>query len=326
MKIVIIGGGFAGSYVAKKLEDHDVTLIDSKGYFEFTPGILRSIVEPAHVRKIQKLHSHYLKRANILVGCVNKITNKFVFVNKEKIPYDKLIIASGSSYSSPIKDYNLIQTTRASTLRNHYLQLCKAKSVLIIGGGLAGVELAAEIVTHYSNKKITLVQSRDRLCPRNHIKVSNYIHKFLVKKGVEIIYGEKVIEKKGYYITNTGRKLNSDMAFLCTGIKPNSDFVPKEYLDNGFIIVNKDFSVKGLENVYAIGDVISLKEEKTAQNAEIHAKVLVNNFLGKPSFYEPKARPMVISLGKYDGYFTYKNINFGGFLPAIIKWLIEKIN
>ena len=52
-KLVIIGGGFAGSLVARNLEkEFNVTLIDTKPYFEFTPGILRTIVEPDHIKKV----------------------------------------------------------------------------------------------------------------------------------------------------------------------------------------------------------------------------------------------------------------------------------
>ena len=60
-KVVIIGGGFAGSTVAKKLQNYfDVTLIDGEDYFEFTPGVLRVIVKPKHFAKIQVPHKEYL--------------------------------------------------------------------------------------------------------------------------------------------------------------------------------------------------------------------------------------------------------------------------
>ena len=63
--VVIIGGGFAGAYAAKHLEnDFNVTLIDGKDYFEFTPSVLRTIVEPTHIKKIQVLHTHYFQQAN----------------------------------------------------------------------------------------------------------------------------------------------------------------------------------------------------------------------------------------------------------------------
>ena len=64
-KVVVIGGGFAGAYIARHLEkDFDVTLIDTKDYFEFTPGILRTIVFPKHMKRIQVLHTHYLHKSH----------------------------------------------------------------------------------------------------------------------------------------------------------------------------------------------------------------------------------------------------------------------
>ena len=65
-KLVIIGGGFAGSLIAKNCENYfDTTLIDSKDFFEFTPGILRTIVQPSHAKKIQVLHKEYLKKTKV---------------------------------------------------------------------------------------------------------------------------------------------------------------------------------------------------------------------------------------------------------------------
>ncbi len=55
-RVVIVGGGFAGAYVARNLEKKfDVVLIDTKDYFEFTPSILRTIINPDHAKKIQAM-------------------------------------------------------------------------------------------------------------------------------------------------------------------------------------------------------------------------------------------------------------------------------
>src|SRR3989344_843508 len=103
-RVLIIGGGFAGSTAARMLEkDFDVTLIDSKDYFEFTPGILRTLLEPKHVEKIQVLHKNYLKKTRIIKGIVESIDRKNVFLGRRKIRYDYLVVCSGSRYSLPIK-------------------------------------------------------------------------------------------------------------------------------------------------------------------------------------------------------------------------------
>jgi NADH dehydrogenase FAD-containing subunit len=52
--VVIIGGGFAGTYCARLLEhDLKVTLIDTKENFEFTPSFLRLLVQPNKLKTIQ---------------------------------------------------------------------------------------------------------------------------------------------------------------------------------------------------------------------------------------------------------------------------------
>ena len=66
-KVVIVGGGYAGVYAAKKLErKFQVTMIDTKDYFEFTPSRLRTLVEPWHTHKIHLPHSSILQHTKIV--------------------------------------------------------------------------------------------------------------------------------------------------------------------------------------------------------------------------------------------------------------------
>lgn len=333
-KIVVIGGGFAGSYISQILENNfDVTLIDNKDYFEFTPGILRSIVEPEHVKKIQVLHTHYLKRSKIIVGNVTLVDRKFIVVNGKKVKYDYLCICSGSKYDLPIKENNVIIATRGNHLRNYYSKLCKSEKILIVGGGLVGVELAAEIMDHYDNKKITIIHSKDRLIERNHENAITYADNFLRKKGVKIIFNEKVIGKKdGKFYTDKRDNLYFDLVFFCTGIKPNFEFMKKNFKnslnDKNHIKVNNHLQVEGYTNIFAAGDINDRLVEKTAQNSRYQGKIVAENIIaleeGKSlKEYESKTTPLVISLGKWNGIFSWKNIVFTGFIPGIMKDFIE---
>ncbi len=332
--IIIIGGGFAGAYCARKLEKNfHVTLIDTKDYYEFTPGILRTIVEPQHVRKIQRLHTHYLHKTKVMRGMVTSITKKDVVFNGHKIFYDYLIIASGSTYHSPIKEQNIVIATRGAILRDYYEHLCKAHSILIIGGGIVGVELAAEIVTHYPGKKVTLVHAHEYLMERMPRKAQTYAKEFLEAQSVKFIMNERITEHtRKSFITNNGTKIQADLTFICTGIKPNSDFMNKHFSEllneKQFIMNDAWLRLQGYDYIFVGGDVTAVKEEKTAQNAENHAKIIVKNIChqeqGKElTPYRQNPRAMVISLGKYNGIFTYKNMVIKGIIPGILKTLIE---
>jgi len=97
-----------------------------------------------------------------------------------------------------------------------------------------GVELAGEILDHYrkDNKKITIIHSAPEIIPRNNKKTITYADRFLQKKGVEIIRGERVVKTKNNeksFVTDKNRVLKPDMAFLCTGIKPNFEFLKKNF-------------------------------------------------------------------------------------------------
>lgn len=99
--VVIIGGGFAGAYCARKLEnDFFVTLIDAKNYFEFTLGVLRTLIEPEHFEKIHMCHASYLHKATIIHGKATRVTATHVRACGRDIHYDYLVIATGHATTS----------------------------------------------------------------------------------------------------------------------------------------------------------------------------------------------------------------------------------
>lgn len=313
-KVVIIGGGFAGSYCASKLEKKfNVTLIDTKNYFEFTPSILRVIVDTENLKRIQARHFDYLKKTKIVLGEARKIFDGKVFVGNMSFDYDYLIISSGSSYKAPFKSKNMILLRRGNEIRKYHKDVSKAKKIIIVGGGLVGVELASEIIEEYPRKKISVIQSPDCLVPRNNKKTSEICKEFLEEKGVEIVLN-KIFKKKSS---------KDDLVFFCTGITPNCEFV------EGGIKNDKFLRLKGKKNVFVAGDVAGLKEEKTAQNALEHAKVVVKNIkrLDKGrelKEYHSKKRLFLISLGPKKGILEYKNFVWYGRIPAIMKNRIER--
>ena len=332
--IVIMGGGFVGSTVAQSLESTcTVTLIDSKNYFEFTPGILRTLVEPEHRKNIQVLHASYLKKTRIMKGEVTRVTPHAVFVNKKKISFDYLVIATGSSYTTPIKAQNIVLSTRVEILRKYYAKLEQSKSVLIIGGGLVGVELAAEILCAYPEKQVTIAHAKPTLLERMPLPARMYAQTWLQKRGAVLFLDERVVSsRKKSFVTNTGRIIAADLAFQCTGIVPNTVFMKKEFQDllneKNQVCVTNTLQLEGFTHIFAGGDVTNIPEEKTAQNAAYHAQIISKNIIAleqhqQLTSYVPASRIMILSLGKYAGILSYGEFVLKGIIPGILKQIVE---
>ncbi len=332
-KLVIIGGGFAGSLVAKALENNfNTTLIDKKPFFEYTPGILKVAADIEYKKKLQVPHKSYLKKTKVIVDEVKSITKNQVMLNKTKIPFDYLVITSGSKYNKSISAKNIIHAYQASDIIDNYAEIQKAKSICVIGGGLVGVELAAELC-RYKDKKITLIHSHKTLIERSRHRSINKAERFLKKRNVQIIFNEKAETRKGNAIvTDKGTKVPADLFFFCTGIAPNSEFLKPSFskflTKKGNITVNEFLQLENHQKIFAAGDVTAIQEEKIAQTAEKQAKVVINNILALENNqplvkYFSKSRPLVVSLGKYEGILEYKSLVITGVIPAFMKYLIR---
>lgn len=337
MKVVIIGGGFCGVLVAKKLENIDfinTVLVDKKSYFEYQPSLPKVIFKPSSINKLKREYNSFLKKTDIITGKIKKITSKHVITSKKKVDYDFLVISTGIDY--PIfldnkENVYIIKNGEESLLLADKIK--DSNNILIAGGGVIGTEIAGEIVTNLPQKKLTIIHSHDRLLERNPNDASYYAQKFLKKKGVEIILGEKVVSNiNGRFFTNKNKTIHANLCIWCAGIKCNPDFM-KEFPSQCFskrnsLKVNKHLQLEGFSNIFVGGDISNIKEEKTARKAEIHAKIIVKNikrlFMNRSLVeYRSGHSPMVISLGDWRGIILYKYVFPGLFIPGILKWLIQ---
>ncbi|XXG73492.1 hypothetical protein AAC387_Pa07g2399 [Persea americana] len=149
-RVCVVGGGIAGASLVKSLQyAADVVLIDSKEYIEIPWAQLRSMVEPSFSERSIIQHTDYLKNGKLIVSSAINVTATDVLTDDGScIPYDYLVIATGHTDSVPLSRTLRIQQFKAD---NQKIQ--SSSSILIVGGGPTGVELAGEIAVDFPEKK-----------------------------------------------------------------------------------------------------------------------------------------------------------------------------
>ncbi|KZV30558.1 apoptosis-inducing factorA [Dorcoceras hygrometricum] len=330
-RVVVVGGGVAGSLLAKSLQFHaDVTLIDPKDYFEIPWASLRSMVEPSFAERSVIYHRDYLTNGRIIVSkAVDIVNSQVLTADGRLIAYDYLVIATGHDDCLP--------QTRSERLKEYKSEnedIKASDSILIVGGGPTGVELAAEIAVDFPEKRVTLVHDGSRLLEFIGLKAANKTLEWLKSKKVEVklqqsIDVDNISTGSKTYKTSGGETIKADCVLLCTGKQPGSAWLSETMLKGsidglGRLKVDENLRVKGCKNIFAIGDITDIKASYLGQK---HALVVAKNvklLLGggkesKMSAYKPKSFQVIVSLGRNDAVAQHPLTTIIGLVPGLIK-------
>jgi 2,4-dienoyl-CoA reductase-like NADH-dependent reductase (Old Yellow Enzyme family)/thioredoxin reductase len=220
-KVVIAGGGLAGLEAARiaKMRGHDVVLFEESNELG---GVLKLVLEEETKLRIKKLIDWYkstMKKLDITIKINEKVSPETI---KKEAP-DVVILATGSDPLIP-----KIPGVENATLAEDILS-GKAKtgnSVVIIGGGLVGCELALNLAAE--GKKATIVEALPQVATGEPTLSRMGIINLLTKAKVNILTNAPVIEvyKDGVDVADSlGRrtKLNADTVILSVGRRSRID-------------------------------------------------------------------------------------------------------
>jgi len=339
MRLVILGGGFCGAMIAKHLDsikNLEITLIDKKPYFEYSPSLPKVLFNPSHHQRIIVPFSRFLKHTRIVTDPVLNVAPEYVKTEKETISFNMLVISTGIDYPIFLKNKEHVFTIKSGTeVAAMSEKVAHAKHILIIGGGVIGTEIAGEFATRTKDKHVVLVHPHDRLLERNTKHVSLYAKRFLEERGIELIFGEKVVDhRKNIFVTDKKRKIEADIGIWCAGVSCNpwflTGFSENIVTERKALRVNQHLQLNGYPQIFVGGDINDVIEEKTAHSADKQARIIIENILRlikkKPLIrYMPHKSLMAISLGNWDGILLYPPFVLPGFIPGIAKQLVEKI-
>ncbi|KAG8720397.1 hypothetical protein FRC08_000344 [Ceratobasidium sp. 394] len=286
--IVIIGGGGGGVPVFKELEKqldpatHRLILIESRDYYLHLPAALRMTVSVMGSLEETALipYDHLFTRpllSTLYRARALSVTATDVITDKEPVPYEYLVLATGSTWEGPL---NLppAKVDAVETVLAQRTQYRSSQSVLIVGGGAVGIELAGELRESLPHVKVNLVHRGRALMNDTYPdKYRNSLHDMLTKAGVNIILNDMVVDEspnaEGVFQTVNGQSIAADLLIPTRGGKPNTsllaEYDPTAVIEEtGYVRVEPSLQVKlisGACNVYAVGDIIDWPEQKVSQ-------------------------------------------------------------
>ncbi len=278
--ILVVGGGPAGviaAITAKKKNPGKKVMLVRQSEISIIPCGIPYIFNRLNSVDKDILPDKSLTAVGVKI-IISKAINcdtisKILFLsNRDKIKYDKLILATGSEpVAIPIpgadkkgvwyvkKDYEYLKKLRRA--------IVKAKNIVIIGGGYIGVELAEEL-SGIKNKKITVIEKLD--CCLGMTMDSDFTveaEKKLIKKGVNILTGSEVKEiggwqKASYIQLRSGKKIMADEVIMSVGARPNVQITKGTGItkgEYGGIKVNQ-YMQTNIPDIFAVGDCAETKD------------------------------------------------------------------
>lgn len=376
-RVVIIGGGYGGVYAIQELSKNkniSITLIDKHTYHHLQPEVYDFIANKSNIADVTidlfSLCAGFdhpdLSFKNLRVTDINFDKQNIYTEENETLEYDYLIIAAGSRTNFPKGIEGLKNTDDLKKLHRAMFfkqsfenalfnkimdegKKCDNTHIAVIGAGLSGVEIAAEMA-YYAHKffkrgsfacermKITLVSSRDTVLPGLHPKLIKMSEKRLTKLGVNVITNTHMssLDKEYLYLDNKNQ-IRYSFVIFAGGIEAariSETFKNLTKNKRGQIVVNEYLQTNEYKNVFAIGDIAEIRNK----NGEIQppnvtiaresGKGASRNILrmidGKePLVCDPKLEGTLIALG---GYYAacdlYGKVQISGLLGYIIKHFV----
>ncbi|MBW4740948.1 NAD(P)/FAD-dependent oxidoreductase [Prevotella melaninogenica] len=355
-------------------DDYQVVLVDKNNYHQFPPLIYQVAsggLEPSSIsfpfrRLFQGKKDFFFRMAKVESVNTDKKTIK---TTVGEIDYDYLVLAFGAktnffgnkdieATTLPMKSVSEAMKLRNTILRNLELALTEEDparkqalmNIVVVGGGASGVEIAGAVAEMKKNiiardypdldssqMHIYLVNAVDRLLSAMDPVSSKRAERDLKELHVHIRQPQFATEyKDGILKTSAGLEIPTQTVIWVSGICANTvEGFPAESIGHaGRFLTDRFCRVKGVKDVYAIGDVslvegdeeYPLGHPQLAQVAMQQAKTVAKNFkaMSKGKELKPfkyKNLGVMATIGRNHAVAEISGKKFGGF-PAWALWLV----
>ncbi|MEU6352602.1 FAD-dependent oxidoreductase [Streptomyces sp. NPDC047072] len=322
--VVVIGGGYAGVRLAKRLDaTARVTLVDRKEVFFHRISSLRAGVRREWTVTPFIPYDRLLRHGRVVVGKALRIDTaerRVVLADGTRLPYDVVVIATGADYPEPARFTGTTTEEAMKSFAEHQESITRAEHILVVGGGPSGVELSAEIRLARPDARVTLAHSGTELLhSAGSGRAGRKARTWLEAHDVEVRLDSFMAPGNdfGTYRSAHGDVIAADLSFWATGTTPNTLWLRLgghgEWLNSsGHVKVDRTLRAEGHLDVFAVGDVNDATEQKITPAALAQADLAAWNIRAhlnssgrhrkEPRFYRPVHRtPLIIPFGPADG-------------------------
>jgi NADPH-dependent 2,4-dienoyl-CoA reductase/sulfur reductase-like enzyme/rhodanese-related sulfurtransferase len=287
-KVVIVGGVAGGATCAARLrrqrEDLEILLIDRGKYVSFAncglPYYVGEVIADEK-KLLVATPTLFKERFNIRVQVetevlsidrskkelsVKNLSNGKVYVES----YDALVLSPGANpIKPPLPGIDLpgIFTLRSIPDSRHirdWIQEKKVKDVLVVGGGLVGLEMAENLA--HKGLRVTVLELSSQVIPPLDSEMAEPIHEHLRKNGIDLRLNDGAASfesnPKGILVkTKSGASLTADMVILSIGVRPETTLAKDAGLELGPLGgIHVDGEMRTNDPfIFAVGDAVEVK-------------------------------------------------------------------
>ena len=270
MKYVIIGNSAAGIACVEGIRSADaegeITIISDEPFAAYGRPLIsyyllgatdrqRMLYRPADFYEKNKVRTLLGARAEKIDPAAQKI----VLRGGEEIPYDRLLVATGSRPFEPpmegiegVKNkFNFMTLQDALSLEK---VLSKRKNVLIIGAGLIGLKCLEGILERV--KSVSVADMAGRILPSILDDAgAAIVRRELEGKGAKFYLSDSVAKFEGNTAhLKSGKEISFDILVVAVGVRPNTELVKDAGGEVSRGVVTDEKQQTSLKNVYAAGD------------------------------------------------------------------------
>jgi NADH:ubiquinone reductase (H+-translocating) len=303
---LVLGGGFAGSYVARLLGSAGATIVSPENFMLYTPMLPEAAsgtLEPRHVVVPLRV---MCPRAELLLGRATALDEEARSIHvvtedaEVDVAYDHLVVALGAvPRSLPVPGLaehalGFKSLADAIYLRNHVLRELEAAAAnpedaerhltfVFIGAGYAGVEglaelmdLARDALRYYpelrgARPRWVLVDAAPKILPEIPPRLGEYAAAQLSKWGVDIRVSTTLdsVDAEGAVLSD-GTRFETHTVVWSAGVRPHpllAQFgLPLD--ERGRVVVGPTLQVEGRERIWALGDCARVPNEATPDHPD----------------------------------------------------------